>query len=151
MSGLSWMVTGLMAMMAIILIANVLFRYVFGFSLTWSAEAARYCMIWFAFLGITVLTHHREHLSVTFLAPRLEAHGQKILRGTILCGFLILFAILSVFGGILVIRTGGQTAASIPWLPMNLVYAVIPLSGMIMTLSTVYELSELIRNNSNDT
>jgi len=147
---LTWTVTGLMAMMAVILIANVLCRYAFGFSLTWSAEAARYCMVWIAFLGIAVLAHQREHLSVKLIEPRLAPHRQKVLRGGILCGSVIFFAILAVFGGILVLRTSGQTAASISWLPMNLVYAVIPLSGIIMTLSAVDEMVGLIRNDGND-
>jgi len=147
---LTWTVTGLMAMMAIILITNVLCRYVFGFSLTWSAEAARYCMVWVAFTGITVLAHRREHLSVNLFGPQLGPRWQEALRGVIVCGSMIFFAILSVFGGILLVRTHGQTAASIPWLPMNLVYAVIPISGIIMTLSAVYEMVTLFRNVGND-
>lgn len=147
---LTWMVTGLMAMMAVILITNILCRYIFGFSLTWSAEAARYCMVWAAFLGTAILAHQREHLSVKLIEPRLTQRRQKFLRGTILCGSVIFFAILAVFGGILVFRTRGQTAASISWLPMNLVYAVIPVSGIAMTLSTVFEMIALIRKSSSD-
>lgn len=147
---LTWAVTGLMAIMALVLIANVLCRYAFGFSLTWSAEASRYCMVWIAFLGIAVLAHRREHLSVQLIEPRLERRWQKVLRGAILLGSVIFFATLSVFGTILVIRTHGQTAASITWLPMNLVYAVIPISGIIMTLSAVREMVGLVRNGGND-
>lgn len=147
---LTWMVTGLMAMMAVILITNVLCRYVFGFSLTWSAEAARYCMVWIAFLGIAILAHQQEHLSVKLIEPRLALRRQKVLRGAILCGSVVFFAVLAVFGGILVFRTRGQTAASISWLPMNLVYAVIPVSGIIMTLSAVCEMVGLINNDGSD-
>lgn len=147
---LTCMVTGLMAMMAVILITNVLCRYVFGFSLTWSAEAARYCMVWFAFLGTAVLAHRCEHLSVNLLGPRLGPRWQQALRGMFLCGSVIFFAILSVFGAVLVVRTHGQTAASIPWLPMNLVYTVIPISGIIMALSATHEMVGLISNNGND-
>lgn len=148
---LTWTVTGLMAAMTVILITNVLCRYAFGFSLTWSAEAARYLMVWFAFLGTVILTHRCEHLSVRLLAPRLEPGGQRVLQGTVLCGSLIFFVALSACGGILVVQTQGQTAASIPWLPMNLVYAVIPVSGIIMTCSTLHEITRLFRNNGNDT
>ena len=148
---LTWAVTSLMAATALILITNVLCRYAFGFSITWSAEAARYCMVWFAFLGIAVLAYRHEHLSVSLLGPRLGSSGQKALRGTILCGSLIFFVTLSAFGGILVVRTQGQTATSIPWLPMNVVYAVIPVSGVVMTLSATYEIVGLLRNKGNDT
>ncbi|OHB78555.1 MAG: hypothetical protein A2Z25_22350 [Planctomycetes bacterium RBG_16_55_9] len=140
-----------MAAMAGILITNVACRYGFGFSLTWSAEAARYCMVWVAFLGIAVLVYRGEHLSVNLFGPRLGPRGQKALRGVILFGSVIFFAIQSVFGGILVVRTYGQTAASIPWLPMNVVYAVIPLSGVIMTLSSTCEMVKLIRHDGGDT
>ena len=144
-------VTGLMAIMTTILISNIFCRYVFGFSLTWSAEAARYCMVWFAFLGIAVLAHRREHLSVKFLESRLKPRLQKAIQGTILLGSAVFFVILSGFGGILVVRTQGQTAASIPWLPINLVYTVIPVSGIVMTLSTLHEIVGLFRNTGNDT
>lgn len=147
---LTFVVTGFMAAMAIILIANILCRYVFGFSLTWSAEAARYCMVWVAFLGIAVLAHRREHLSVNFIESRLSLRWQKALRGIILFGSMVFFAILLVFGMVLVIRTHGQTAASIPWLPMNLVYAVIPVSGFIIMLSAACDIIGLIFKNCND-
>lgn len=122
----------LIAAMALIVIANVFSRYVLNLPLTWSAELAKYCMVWAAFLGAVILVHRNEHLAVDLLERQLKGISQKVLRGLILVGSTIFFIIQTVYGVVLVYLTKGQVASSIRFLPMNVVYAVIPLSGLFM-------------------
>ncbi len=122
----------LIAAMAFIVIANVFSRYVLHFSLKWSAEAARYCMVWAALLGAVILVHKGEHLAVDLLEKSLSGMSQKILKVIIILGSTIFFIIQTVYGVILVHLTRGQVASSIRVLPMNVVYAIIPISGLLM-------------------
>ena len=46
-----WALIVLVAVMAVLVIVNVISRYVFGHSFPWVEEATRYMMIWTAFLG----------------------------------------------------------------------------------------------------
>ena len=134
----------LIAAMALIVIANVFSRYVLNFSLKWSAEAARYCMVWAAFLGAVVLVHSGEHLAVDILERFLTGVPQKILRVIIILGSTIFFIIQTFYGFVLVHLTRGQVASSLRVLPMNVVYAIIPISGLLMILISVVKLHSLL-------
>jgi len=134
----------LIAAMALIVIANVFSRYVLHFSLKWSAEAARYCMVWAAFLGAVILVHSGEHLAVDLLEKSLSGMSQKILKVIIILGSTIFFTIQTFYGVILVYLTRGQVASSIRVLPMNVVYAIIPISGLLMIFVSVVNLYRLL-------
>lgn len=43
----------LMSVMTVVIFVQVVMRYVFHNSLTWSEEFARYCFIWLIYLGIS--------------------------------------------------------------------------------------------------
>ena len=134
----------LIAAMAVIVIANVFSRYVFNFSLKWSAELARYCMVWAAFLGAVILVHSGEHLAVDLLERALSGVSQKILTALIMLGSIIFFIIQTVYGIVLVHLTRGQVASSLRALPMNVVYAIIPISGALMIFVSVVNLHRLV-------
>ncbi|WJS05645.1 TRAP transporter small permease [Roseibium aggregatum] len=55
----------ILATMILAVLAQVFSRYLLDFSLTWSEELARICMICMVFLGAAVLSRDNEHLSVT--------------------------------------------------------------------------------------
>lgn len=62
---LRFLLIAILATMVIAVLAQVFSRYVLDFSLTWSEELARICMISLVFLGAAVLSRNNEHLSVT--------------------------------------------------------------------------------------
>ena len=64
-------------------LAQVVFRYVFGSPLTWSEELARYLFIWCAFLGWIVASRRRSHLAMTFVADRMPRPAQVSLAVTV--------------------------------------------------------------------
>ncbi len=131
------------AAMALILIANVITRYVFSYSLTWSAELARYCMVWAAFLGIAVLVNRNQHLAVDLLDKALAEVPRRVLEGVVHGLSALLFAIQTGYGSLLVLQTRDQVAASIRFLPMNVVYSIIPFSGAIMLAGALINLIRL--------
>lgn len=128
------------AAMFSVIIANVFCRYVLNASLTWSAEVSRYCMVWAAYFGAAVLVNNGEHLAVDLLEKSIEGPLSKALQTVIVVGSTVLFFIMVYFGSKLVYFAGGQVAASIRFLPMSVVYAVIPISGLIMLYGAGYRL-----------
>ena len=112
-----------------IVITNVLSRYVLHVSLTWSAEAARYSMIWSALLAAAVLVNRSQHLRVDFLDQFLSRRARFLLLVLVEIGSMTFFVVMSISGSILVLRTSGQIASSIESLPMNAVYLIIPISA----------------------
>jgi TRAP-type C4-dicarboxylate transport system permease small subunit len=138
------------AMMTSLVIANVFSRYVFHFSLTWSAELARYCMIWAAFFGMAILVNTDEHLAVDLLEKSVKSQTRRILQIFIRGGSIVFFTILIYYGVILVKSTSGQVTASMEFLPMSLVYLVIPISGLLMLLGSAVSLIRVLRRENEE-
>ena len=133
----------LVAATAGIVILNVCSRYFFQMSLSWSAELARYMMVWIAFLGAAVLVDGNRHLKVDLWRKSISKKA-RLIRDTFIAGIsLLFFGAITVFGFKLVVLSGGQAASSITWLPMGAVYAVIPFSGFLMVLAAVLRIRNL--------
>jgi len=135
----------LMAAMVFIIAANVFTRYVFSFSLTWSAEVSSYCMVWAAFIGASVLVNQDAHMKIDILENFLKKRLWRFHRIIIITGSLVFFLIQTAFGCMLVIKTQGQVAASLRCLPMCVVYSVLPISGLLMIFGIAQQSCKLIR------
>ena len=61
--------------MVIVIFMQVVMRYVFNNSLSWSEEFARYLFIWFSWLGVSAGLKDGEHLRVEILSTALAKRG----------------------------------------------------------------------------
>lgn len=57
----------LLAAATIIVFLQVIMRYAFDSSLSWSEESARYLFIWLIYLGISYCAKHDRHIRVDLL------------------------------------------------------------------------------------
>lgn len=67
---------GLMAISAIVFV-NVIARYFFGTSFSWSEELARNIVIWITFLGISSCARYDAHVKVDLLPNMLKGKAKK--------------------------------------------------------------------------
>jgi TRAP-type C4-dicarboxylate transport system permease small subunit len=122
----------LMAAMAALATVNIVWRYVFADSLTWSAELTRYLMVWSSLLAAAVLVARGEHLAVDVLEHRLGPRQKRWLNVFIAVSSMTFFAVVVVSGVMVVTGTVGQMAPSMEWLPMSAVFVILPLSALLM-------------------
>jgi TRAP-type C4-dicarboxylate transport system permease small subunit len=64
-----------LAIMVVVIFTNVVMRYIFNNSLSWSEEFARYLFVWFSWIGVSAGVKDNEHLRVEFLSMALVKHG----------------------------------------------------------------------------
>lgn len=64
-----------LVVMVIIIFTNVVMRYVFNNSLSWSEELARFMFIWFSWIGVSAGLKDGEHLRVELLKTKLIRRG----------------------------------------------------------------------------
>ena len=119
-----------------LLIVNVASRFIFHWSLPWSEEVSRYLVVWGTLLAAAVLVNQRQHLAVDLWGDRLAGWSRRALNVVVEAGSLTFFLILAVSGTILVLRTTGQTSPSLEFLPMPVVYAILPISALLMALGS---------------
>ena len=124
----------LLALMSIIIVVQVFFRYVLQNSLQWSEEIARYMFIWLIYIGISYGVKMDKHIAVDAVYSFLP---KKVKPFYALIGYVIflVFAIIVVYYGVLVtanIAGSGQISNG-AHVPMQYVY-VAPVVGMILTI-----------------
>lgn len=78
-----WLLIGLLAVMAALVISNVFTRYAFGHSFPWVEEASRYMMIWTTLLGAGPALRVGGHIAIDSLPSALPAAAARALRGGI--------------------------------------------------------------------
>lgn len=70
----------LVAAFTILVGVQVVSRYVFNSSLTWSEQAARYMFVWVVLLGLPILYRHGEHVGFTMLTEAMPQKGALVLQ-----------------------------------------------------------------------
>lgn len=123
----------LMAMMVGVVLLQVVTRYGFSFSISWSEELARLSLICIVFLGAAVLTRSEAHLTVdTFVLPLPERvrSGIAIVAnavGIYCTGYLISGSFRALN------REWSQLTPALQ-LPMGIIYLIVFLSTLLITL-----------------
>jgi len=84
--------------MSVFVVIQVFLRYIFGFSIPFAEELARFSYVWVAFIGISISTKYRESIQIDFFVEQLPPFSQKIVRIVINVGTFLLLLILIVLG-----------------------------------------------------
>jgi TRAP-type C4-dicarboxylate transport system permease small subunit len=125
---LEYLTMACIAMMAILVIAQVVLRYVFNDPLTWSEEMARIDFIYLTFIGIGAAYGRRRHMSidaiVILLPPRMKRMVEVSIVG-LASAFLI--AVIGIaLRSIVELYNMEVTTPALEY-PMAFVYMIIPL------------------------
>ena len=131
----------LMSLIIVIMFGQVLFRYIFNQSLSWSEELAKFIFVWLTFLGAAICIRERMHIGVEFLAERLPAKWKRYLD-LFQTAFITLFNVaMSVIGFCWVWEVSGTLSPAMS-LPLNIVfYAALPVASV---LSVVFGTKQFI-------
>ena len=122
----------LLALMAVLVFANVVLRYTTGDSIVWAEELSRYLMIWLTFLGAGLVLRYGGHLAIDNLQDAVRARAGRILRALILLCVLAFAAAMMWLGAGYILRTWAQTTPVME-LPFGLVYSALP-AGFLFLL-----------------
>ena len=135
----------LMFSMLAIITAQVLSRYIFSSPLTWSEELGRYIFVWMSFLGMAVGVKQGSHVALDILVKKLTGISQKVLM--LLNNALILFfGICLSVSGFQLFEIGMKQKSPTLQLPMQYVYIVIPISGIILVYFVISETIKMFKS-----
>jgi TRAP-type C4-dicarboxylate transport system permease small subunit len=91
-----------LAVMVAVIFTQVVMRFVFNNSLSWSEEFARYLFVWFSWMGVSAGVKDNDHLKVDILAAALEKRGlikpKEILNLIVYSIWLITTVIVAYYG-----------------------------------------------------
>lgn len=126
----------LMALLVIAVTWQVLSRYLLAEPSSWTEELARFLLVWIGVLGASYAYRMKMHLGIDLLPQRLTGRNFAVLELVINLSVIVFaVAVMIVGGGNLVAMTAELKQIS-PALgiPMAWVYAVVPMSGVLIVL-----------------
>lgn len=127
-----------LAFTTILIFIQVILRYVFNNSLSWSEELARYIFIWQIWLGTSVSMKENEHICLDMLNNKLQGKAKIALALVANILMLLFCAFLAKYGWDLVYSMMSRGNKSVALrIPMWLVYLALPLSQLAVGLRVV--------------
>ncbi|MGM8366441.1 TRAP transporter small permease [Virgibacillus sp. W0181] len=129
-----------LAMIAISVLLQIIFRYIFNSPLMWPEEAAQLLLISLLFIAAPIVERRNEHVSMDII-PNLFPKAKRFIYliykvFSIVFVFVLLISSIIMFYGVRNITTN---AASIP---LNWIYTIMIISTVVWILILFYSLLE---------
>lgn len=134
----------LMFVMVSVVTAQVVSRYVFGNPFTWTEELARYTFVWMSMLGMAVGVKYGSHIALDILEKKLQGTPRKVLVAVNQL-FILAFTVTLTYSGFKLVQLGTRQTSPSLGLPMEWVYIVIPVSGLLMMFFVLNETARLFK------
>ena len=129
----TYAVGGLVITVAAVVLLQVLMRYLFAYPNPWSEEVSRFCFIWMSLLGASLAVEYRAHFGFDQVTKKLPPRASRVVE-TFAGMVVLLFSLLLIAAGIaLMDLTMGERSPALN-LPVALVYAAAPVSGVLMVI-----------------
>ncbi|MGE5700964.1 MAG: TRAP transporter small permease [Clostridia bacterium] len=141
-----WFLVATMVVMVVLIFTQVISRYVFESSISWSEELARYVHIWQIWIGASFAIRKREHIKVEAFKNMFNEKGRKVIDLIAILLWFALSVFLAVAGTELVstIFSRGQSSPAMQ-MPMWAIYSAIPLGGLLMSIRLIQQIYFLFK------
>lgn len=134
---------------AVIIIGmQVIMRYVFNNSLSWSEEAAKYMFVWLIWLGTSIAGRDKSHIALDLVIGKLKGRI-KIAMDIIVKLIWLAMCVFLLVNGIELVQSmiaRGKTASAMPWLKVWVVYVAVPFSQGVLGLRLLAQIVDDVRD-----
>ena len=137
---------GILLLFAVLLVlAQVIWRYVLRAPLGWTDQLCRFMYVWIVMLGLPVLFHEKSVTAFDYLSGKMKPKQQTILH-LIVCILSIAFAVCFFYFSILFIqRKGNQMIPAFRTIPYVTIYASMPTSAVLLLIEMILQLTNSIQ------
>lgn len=136
-----------LAVVIILLFADVVARFAFQTSVQWAGEVARFAFVYMIYFGISYAIRERRHLRVTLLVDAVSVGLRRWIMTASEAVFLV-YSVAVCWLGIVITQNAidrGQSLAATEW-PTAWLYAAIIFSGALSALRLCHSLWGLLRH-----
>jgi TRAP-type C4-dicarboxylate transport system permease small subunit len=132
-----WIAGAAIVLMSLIVPWGVFTRYVLGTGSQWPEPIAILLMMLFTFIGAAAAYRAGAHIAVTMLTDALPHRLHSVAALVVDLLLVLVSAFVVYYGTRLCIDTMGQSVAELPWLPVGVTYASLPIGSAITLLFVV--------------
>ena len=143
----NWIAISLFSIVLLLQALNIFLRYTtLASPLMWVEEFSRFAFIWILFLLWHVADREGAHFPVDFLHERLSNRGRKRLD-VLTHSRALMFSIVVLLASVRFIPTTMLYATnSFAWLPMGVIYLVIPAGFILVAIERLRLISSILRS-----
>ena len=120
----------------VIIFMQVVSRYVFNNSLTWSEELARVLFTQMVFLAAPLVVREKKGISVDIIVQFIPKSAKRKLYVVINCLSLVFFVFMGISGYRFAMMNFNQRTTALH-LNMGMLYMVIPVSAVMMIINVL--------------
>lgn len=135
-----------LAFSSILLFIQVIMRYIFQNSLSWSEEIARFLYIWEVWIGISYAAKNNAHMRVTLIFSAVKGKAAfylNIFVYVVWLAFGVIFTYIGINTAKQIMKYGQMSPAL--HIPMWIPFAGIPLGAFLMSARLVQNIVIMIK------
>nr|WP_321457949.1 TRAP transporter small permease [uncultured Cohaesibacter sp.] len=133
----------LFTVLFVVVMTQIILRYIFNSPLVWSDEFAQYAFIWLCFIGWLMASRNNQHIVITTVIGRLSEQGQKVMLFFIEIASTVFSCVMLYEGYAITMRNVTVSTASL-FFPFAVVYAIVPVFAVIAILLSLVKMADLI-------
>ena len=137
-----WFSIALVIVMVLLVLWQVIARYLLNSPSSVSEALTRYLFVWLVLITSTYAFGSREHMYISALNDRLRGKIRTVVNILIEVLTILFAACVMVFGGSIITRMQMVSLDSSLHIPMGVVYAVIPVCGVITVFYCICNILE---------
>lgn len=134
-----WMSICMFTVIFLVVIAQIIYRYLLTSPLVWSEELSRAIFIWVSLVGWVLATRNGTHIRITFFSDRLPDLPRKAIRFLFRLITIAFLAVLAWYGAVMTARTFGRSLITIPAIPIGMLYLSLPVTAILGIFYNVYD------------
>ena len=127
---------GMLLAMAVIICYQVVMRFIFNRSPSWSEEVAIVLMIWFGILSIPIGVKHHLHIGIEYICKQFPLKAQYVLSRFIYL-LIVGFGVIMIVYGIQLTEFMSMSTLPATKLSSAVEYVVIPISGVLLIYNSL--------------
>ena len=132
-----WIAGTAIFLMSLIIPWGVFTRYVLGTGSQWPEPIAILLMMVFTFVGAAAAYRAGAHIAVTMFTDPLPAPLRALAALLVDALMIVVCLFVAWYGARLCLETMGQSVAELPWLPVGVTYASLPIGGALTLLFVI--------------
>ena len=140
---LEWVVSALMILLAVEVMAGVIFRFA-NHSLIWYDEVASVLLAWLTFYGSALASVRRAHIGCPELVDKLPWRSRRLVNIVAQVLVIAFFLLLGAVGLYVLPVLATDHLVSLPWIPISAVQSVIPISAVLIVVAELTHLVDLV-------
>jgi len=135
---IKWFLAILMMVIAALTFYQVVMRYVFNNSPSWSEELVRFMFIWSTFLAAAIGIKEHIHIGIDVFVKILPQSVQKIIQTIVYLAIIFFSGYMIKYGWAVTQMTKRQASPAIG-IPMSWIYISVPVMGVLLIMYCIME------------